>query len=230
MNLAIDIVPLTITWWFGILIPFCIGLLIIQLAIRIPPDNRRLLSISLGIIMISRELWKSWYIFQIGAWEIETSLPLHLCGLAAILSGLMLFKTHQKGFEFLALIGLPGAIHALLTPQLNHGGELPQVIEYYIGHGGIILVPVYLAVVDGYRIEKFAWRGVFIYCQLLLIFIGSLNFLLGSNYMFLCSKPIVNSPMIIGSWPWYILGFEILGLGHILLFYLIFRRMKPLPY
>jgi hypothetical integral membrane protein (TIGR02206 family) len=183
MNLAIDIVPLTITWWFGILIPFCIGLLIIQLAIRIPPDNRRLLSISLGIIMISRELWKSWYIFQIGAWEIETSLPLHLCGLAAILSGLMLFKTHQKGFEFLALIGLPGAIHALLTPQLNHGGELPQVIEYYIGHGGIILVPVYLAVVDGYRIEKFAWRGVFIYCQLLLIFIGSLNFLLGSNLL-----------------------------------------------
>ena len=230
MNLAIDIVPLTITWWFGILIPFCIGLLIIQLAIRIPPDKRRLLSISLGIIMISRELWKSWYIFQIEAWEIETSLPLHLCGLAAILSGLMLFKTHQKGFEFLALISLTGALHAILTPQLNHGASLVQLVEYYIGHGGVILVPIYLAIVDGYRVKKNAWRNVFIYCQVLLLFIGMINLILDANYMYLCEVPIVNNPLIIGLWPWYIIGFEIFGLVHILFFYFLFRMLKPLPY
>ena len=36
--------------------------------------------------------------------------------------------------------------------------------------------------------------------------------------MYLAEKPLVNNPMVVGEWPWYILGFEILGLVHILIF------------
>ena len=230
MNLIADIAPFSITWFVGIIAVIVAIVLIIQFAIRVPPDTRRILSITLGIILILRELWKNWYIFNLGIWELKTALPLHLCGISAIFAGLMLFKTYQKGFEFLALISLTGAMHAIFTPQLNHGASHAQLIEYYIGHGGVILVPIYLAIVDGYRVRKNAWRDVFIYCQLLLIFIGMINFILDANYMYLCEAPIVKNPLIIGFWPWYIIGFEIFGLVHILFFYFLFRRLKPLPY
>ena len=66
--------------------------------------------------------------------------------------------------------------------------------------------------------------------QILLVFIGLSNFALDSNYMYLAEKPLVNNPMIIGEWPWYILGFEILGLLHIYIFFRLYKLFKPLPY
>ena len=230
MGNPVIINPLSIVWWKGIIIATFISIIIVQFAVRIPPDKRRVLMISLGILMIAREVWKNWYISNIGAWTIEKSLPLHFCGIAAILAGIMMFKPHQKGFEFLALIGVPGSFHAFLTPQLNHGGATYQIIEYYIGHGGIILIPFYLAIVEGYRIRKSSWLNVFIMCQLLLLFIGAANYILGANYMYLTERPLANNPMIIGDWPWYILGFELVGLVHILIFYFGFRKLRPLPF
>ena len=61
-----------------------------------------------------------------------------------------MIKPDQNGFEFLALIGTPGALHALLTPQLNHGYDIFLVYKYYIGHSAIILIPLFLAIVQGY--------------------------------------------------------------------------------
>ena len=49
------------------------------------------------------------------------------------------------------------------------------------------------------------------------------NVLLGSNYMYLNERPIVDNPFLIGEWPWYILGFEVAGALHILIMDLFFR-------
>ena len=141
-----------------------------------------------------------------------------------------MIRQNYSGFEFLALIGSPGALHAILTPQLNHGSIPFLIFKYYVSHAGIILVPLFFAIVLGYRIKESSWYKVFLLCQLLILFVGSANFVIGSNYMYLTEKPLVNNPMIIGEWPWYILGFEFLGLIHILLFYYGYRQMRPLPY
>jgi uncharacterized membrane protein YwaF len=55
--------------------------------------------------------------------------------------------------------------------------------------------------------------------QIAALVIGSFNWAFGSNYMYLSSPPIVNNPLIIGDWPWYILVFEGLALAHFFLFY-----------
>ena len=157
-------------------------------------------------------------------------MPIHLCGISVIIAGIMMIKPDQNGFEFLALIGSPGALHALLTPQLNHGYDIFLVYKYYIGHSAIILIPVFLAIVQGYRIRRSSWLRVLLMCQFLIFFIGTANYLLNSNYMYLSERPLVDNPMIIGEWPWYIIGFEILGLVHILIFYFGYRRMRPLPF
>ena len=38
-------------------------------------------------------------------------------------------------------------------------------------------------------------------------------------------KPIVDNPLIIGDWPYYYIGFEILAVANIILFYYMFRKL-----
>ena len=49
----------------GIILSLLIGILIIQLAIRIPPDKRTILRISIGILMFSEELFNQFYMVKI---------------------------------------------------------------------------------------------------------------------------------------------------------------------
>ena len=41
-----------------------------------------------------------------------------------------------------------------------------------------------------------------------------LNRVAGANYQFLLSPPAVNNPLLIGPWPWYLVGIDALMLGH----------------
>jgi len=222
--------PLSSTWWIGMSLSILVSFGIIQIAIRIPPDKRKILMMILGFTLISIELMQQLYLNHLGLWNLKTSLPIHLCGISGILAGIMMFRSSHYGFEFLALIGSPGALHALLTPQLNHGTIPFLIFKYYVSHAGIVLVPLFLAVVLGYRIKRSSWYRVLLLCQVLLIIIGLTNYFIGANYMYLAEKPLVNNPMVVGEWPWYILGFEILGLVHILIFYYGYRKFRPLPY
>ena len=230
MNSPSIIEPLSLIWSLGIILSILISFAIIQVAIRIPPDKRKALMMAVGITLIVVELTQQFYLKYLGLWNIKTSLPIHLCGISGILAGIMMLRQNYSGFEFLALIGSPGALHAILTPQLNHGPLPFLIFKYYVSHAGIILVPLFFAIVLGYRVKGSSWYKVLLLCQMLILFIGLANFFIGSNYMYLTERPFVNNLMIIGDWPWYILGFEIIGLIHILIFYFGYRRMRPLPY
>ena len=35
------------------------------------------------------------------------------------------------------------------------------------------------------------------------------NFYIGGNYMYLAQPPQVENPLVIGPWPYYIIGFEV---------------------
>ena len=230
MKLEFIITPLSELWWMGIISSILIGIFIIQLAIRIPPDKRTILRLCIASLMFLEEIFNHWYMVYLGIWDLSTSLPIHMCGITGILAGVMLIKNKQIGFEFIAMPGMAGAIHALLTPLLNHGGDTYQVINYYIGHSGIIIVALYLAIVEGYRIRKNSWVSVFFMVQILFVIVGIANWVFDANYMYLSNAPGVNNPLIIGDWPWYILIFEIAGLLHVLVLYFCFRKMKPLPF
>ena len=230
MKLEFIITPLSELWWMGIISSILIGIFIIQLAIRIPPDKRTVLKLCIASLMFFEEIFNQWYMFYLGVWDLSTSLPIHMCGITGILSGVMLIKNKQIGFEFIAMPGMAGAIHALLTPLLNHGGDTYQVINYYVGHSGIIIVALYLAIVEGCRIRKNSWVSVFFIMQILFIIIGTANWVFSANYMYLSKAPEVDNPLIIGEWPWYIIFFEIAGFLHILILYFCFRKMKPLPF
>ena len=230
MNDPVVIEPLSSLWLTGIAVSIIISVMVVQVGVRIPPDKRRILMLFVGLFILGIETWQQFYFSHLGVWTVEKSLPIHLCGISAIIAGIMMIKANQNGFEFLALIGSPGALHAILTPQLNHGYDILLVYKYYISHTAIILIPLFLAIVQGYRVRKSAWLKVMIMVQVLIIFIGTANYLFHSNYMYLAARPLVDNPMIVGEWPWYIIGFEFLGLIHILIFYFGYRKMRPLPF
>ena len=51
-----------------------------------------------------------------------------------------------------------------------------------------------------------------IFLNLMILPVGIINRFAGSNYMYICEKPHVESPFIFWEWPWYILSLEMVGL------------------
>ena len=117
----------------------------------------------IGVILIFRTIGIHFYLDYLGTWKIESSLPLHLCGLSAILSGLVLFWRKQLLYECLYFWGLAGAFHALLSPEFTNGTQGVLFYEYFLSHGGILLSALYLTVVFNMRPRQHSWIKIFLY-------------------------------------------------------------------
>ena len=163
-----------------------------------------------------------------GYWNISENLPLQLCGISNLIGCFILFIPKNKTlFEFFYYAGIIGAIQAFLTPQINNfDGTNYEYVEYYISHGGILLLPIYMINNLGYKLRKFSWLKVLIYLNILLIFIMPLNFKINSNYMYLAYPPNVDNPLIIGEWPYYIMYWEIIIVIFTYTLYVISTRKK----
>ncbi|MFM1793486.1 MAG: hypothetical protein RLZZ252_1840, partial [Bacteroidota bacterium] len=84
---------------------------------------------------------------------------------------------------------------------------------------------IYTTMRMGFVPRKGSWKRVFFYTQIVLPVIGLVNWLIGANYMFLAQKPDAENPLIIGDWPYYIIGLEVVVIVH---FYLFYRLHKIL--
>jgi len=97
------------------------------------------------------------------------------------------------------------------------------LFEYYFVHGGMLLVPLYLTYLIGMRPRVKAWLHSFYRLQIPVVIIFPLNFIIDSNYMYLKAKPIVENPLLIGYWPYYILALQLITLLHIYIIHLIVK-------
>ena len=90
-----------------------------------------------------------------------------------------------------------------------------------VSHGSIVTSALYFTFVEGYRPTWNSVKRVIIGTQLYAIVIFFLNFLLGSNYMFLARKPDVPSLIdALGPWPLYIIPLELIAFTTVLLLYI----------
>ena len=190
------------------------------------PKARNGIRIISGWMLVALSLALPMYLIYFGAWSIRTSLPLQLCGLSGILSGIVLLWRNQLAYELLLYWGIPGALYALLTPELTQGSGTLFIIEYYISHGGIIFSVLYLTLVYHLYPRKHSWLNVFLITQFLLLAVGLVDYFLDANYMYLRDKPLVGNPFLIGDWPWYIFMLELAGFVHFYLLYLFFQSPK----
>ncbi len=157
-----------------------------------------------------------------GNWEIQEDLPLHLCSVSNLIVCFIFFiPKNQKLFEFLFYCGFWGGLMAILTAQINdYDGSYFKYIQYYQSHGTIIMIPLFMLLHLDYKLSKFSWLKVLIILNITMLIIMPLNFLIGSNYMYLSEAPNIKNPLVFGEWPFYILNWEFFIL---ILFFLTFK-------
>lgn len=185
------------------------------------PTLRRRTELFLILFSLGQELVDDLLRAHAGAWTLDDALPLHLCSLAMLVGCWALLSKGQLVFEVAYYWGFAAASQAILTPD-NTRWRLGEVDVFwnFLSHGLVILNVVWLIVVVGMRCRPGSWLRVFLITNLALIPIGILNLILDSNYFFICRKPGGTSPFLLGEWPWYLLGFEVLALAFFGILYL----------
>jgi hypothetical integral membrane protein (TIGR02206 family) len=179
-----------------------------------------------GVLLLGVALFSPLYQWALGEWTPQSSLPLNLCSLSALLSGIVLLRPTQGAFEILLYWGLSGATYSLITPEMTLGYSDWNLVDYYVSHAGIIFSGLYLSLVCGMRPGRGSWQKVFLLTQFVALVVGIVDKLVGANYMYLMQKPAVSNPFFAGEWPWYILVLEVALLLHFYVIYLLFRNRK----
>jgi hypothetical integral membrane protein (TIGR02206 family) len=190
-----------------------------MLSKRLNEKKNKYLRTVLSISTFASVLLVHPYLLYKGEWTAQNSLPLHMCELSEILAAIALLWQNQTLFEILCYWGIAGGFHSILTPELlDDGSDRWLLFNYYYEHTLIILTPVLLMTSCNMRLTRRSWFKGFVFINLCIPAIGTVNWLLKSNYMYLAERPAANNPFLIGDWPWYILVLDVVALAH---FYLI---------
>lgn len=186
---------------------------------------RELVGKIIAIVMFINFIQNQLGMYSRGNWDFSYSLPLEMCSISIFLGIIVLTFKNQFCYELLICWGA-GAVHSFLTPEITTGGTLYNHIDYTISHSTIIISSIYATLRLGYTPRPKSWLKIFYFTQLILPTIGSLNFYLNSNYMYLREKPLADNPFLFGDWPYYILGLEFVGLAHFYLFIKLHEKLS----
>ncbi len=191
---------------------------------RLPAAGRRI-RLALGCFLLVNELvWYAWRIHTEGV-RLPEGLPLQLCDLALWMTVLAALTLKQWSVEIAYFAGLGGSSMAVLTPDLWAPLLSYPTIYFFLAHGGVIIVILFLVWGKLARPRSGClWRVLAIlngYAVLIALF----NFAFRTNYLYLCRKPAGASLLdFMGPWPAYILVGELLAVGVFWLLWLPFRR------
>ena len=171
--------------------------------------------------------------------SIDKDLPFHLCHFGFYFSLLAIYykcsnssvskKKIQFLFEIGYVIGFSGALQGILTVDFTDINNTIGVITAHLQHSLIILNSLWLIFAYG---MQFSLRGIlnfFIFLNALILPLGIINYSLGSNYLFLCTAPSVENPLLVSSeWPYYIFIIDALSIVYMLVLYtpfIIYNKM-----
>jgi hypothetical integral membrane protein (TIGR02206 family) len=135
----------------------------------------------------------------------RSSLPLHVCDLAALTAPFVLLRASParwlRGVLYFAGIGL--CTQAFITPILREGPTDPQFWGFWGGHFIILSFATYDVIVRRWRPT---WRDWGIACVISLTYLGivlPLDIIFGWNYGFVGPKTQPGTVIeVLGPWPW----------------------------
>tara|TARA_X000001036_G_scaffold172798_1_gene163411 strand:- start:3420 stop:4145 length:726 start_codon:yes stop_codon:yes gene_type:complete len=207
----------------------CIALIVL-IGYNLNDKNKSFFTKFLGVLFFVRFIFLHGYMVGLGHWDILNSLPLHLCGISSLVIIFIMFKYNQSMYEYLVLLGIPSAIHSILTPQFINGWDGYYFPEFYLSHGAILLAPLYLSINYGYKLRISSWMTAFRNGLILTLFIGLINLTIAyfygmmPNYLYLCQAPIAENPLLFTTqWPYYFFVLVTFMFIHIIIIYYIFK-------
>ena len=164
-----------------------------------------------------------------GHWSVQQSLPLALCDVALVIAAIACWSPDlQLAVELTYFWGLAGTLQAVATPDLSVSFPNLEFFEYVVGHVGIVLAAVFLVVGLRRRPRPGAVPRVFAITAGYTLFVGTFDWLTGSDYMFLAALPPRASLLsVLGPWPWYVVSAA--GVAIVLLLVLDAPFRHPFP-
>ena len=189
-------------------------------------SQKRMISYIMGGLLIIDFFAENIGYIASGTWDIQYNLPIQLCGISSLICCVLPFiKNKKKLFEFVYYTGIIGGVMAILTPQMNYfDGTIRYYLNFYVSHGLIIALPIFMFLHLDMKLPRLSWFKLWINLNILMAIIMPINFLIGSNYMYVNAPPEVDNPLVIGDWPHYILLWEIFILIIAYMVYSISRR------
>ena len=164
-----------------------------------------------------------------GSLSVLTALPLQYCDIATLAGGIALWTRRPFFCEVVYFFGIAGTLQGLLTPALIYEFPDPRFFLFFIMHGGVPITAIYVVTAMGVRPRPGAVLRIMTFSVAWYAVIALVNYTLGANYAFQCTKPVQASLFDqLGPWPWYNLSTIGLGLVFYSLLYLpfAFRRAK----
>lgn len=183
------------------------------------------MEIGLAVVLLSQWIVRLSLAKALGYYNPATALPLHLCDVISMIGGIALLTRRQTLIDLTYFWGMAGTLNGVITPNLQYDFPHPEYFGFFALHSGVVVAALHMTIAwkRGPKISG-VWRAV-LWMQVYLLVAGFTNFLLHTNYGFLCARPENASVMdALPTPPWHLLVLEPVGTILFLLLYLPFHR------
>jgi len=226
-------------YWVLLVLSFLAGLALIRRFKGLQGASRDRALKQLGGVLLALQIgYQAVMLLDPGfEWTLHRSLPLHFCGINIWLVALNCFWKNRTVFLFTAFMGTIGGFHAILTPQLTVGDDLPILIHYYINHAALVFVPIVMSQSFGMRFPKWGWITAYFIAAGASTVMAGINMALNTyvpcdavaNYMYMTEPPKVDNPFVFHdlAWPWYVLPLHAALMLHLIVLNALYRWRFP---
>ncbi|MAW10608.1 MAG: TIGR02206 family membrane protein [Verrucomicrobiales bacterium] len=188
-------------------------IILIPLVGRKLPENKKYIGVWVLVsFTIIQEIFDYYNRTSFRELNLARDLPLNICSYSLIIALASLITRNKFCFEFSYFIGVTAGLQSLLTPGISYIYNQTEYILFFMHHSLMVILPLWNVFVDGITTSKYAIFRTMLFLNLMVIPVGVINWLTQSNYMYVCEKPVNDSPFIVGDWPWYMLGLQMAGI------------------
>jgi hypothetical integral membrane protein (TIGR02206 family) len=193
------------------------------------PTSALRIRVALAALLAADGLVWYCYRYYVQGVRFPEILPLELCDASFWLTAATLLTLEEHTFNLAYYWGIAGSGMAILTPYLRAPLHTYQSFQYFTGHALLIVGVLYLIwsrqSLPRCRSWWFAWWALNAYG----VVVAGVDFLCGTNFMYLRQKPGASSLFdLLGPWPWYIIGADLVALVLFRLMELPFSRSRAL--
>jgi hypothetical integral membrane protein (TIGR02206 family) len=129
-------------WWQCIIPTIIISALALWIPYKLDESKKRIYFNIIGVLLLLNVAAESIQFLYEGRWTPEQNLPLQLCDISAMISGIVMLRYRSKLNDLLYYWGVVGGFHSLLTPEFTDGIGGFMLPQFYILHAGILVVPI----------------------------------------------------------------------------------------
>jgi len=171
----------------------------------------------------------SWHTYRYLAQGVRFPeiLPLEMCDASFWLTALALLTLEEHTVDLAYYWGIAGSGMAILTPYLRAPLDTFQSFQYFFGHSLLIVGVLYLLWTRQARPRPRSWWFAFLSLNFYGVAVAIVDWLANTNFMYLREKPLSSSLFdLLGPWPWYIAGADLVAL---ILFWLMQLPLRFRP-